>query len=450
MIRIDKLELPWDAHDVRNYLQRETELFGLFYDLYRIAECRAFYTKFLNGLVKEIRDMTGAADYVPTKANTLAPILMYADERAFNQYALNRAGRFTFDQKARDAILADPYTNEYMKKVTLLHDRASFARSLLSSLKTLEDLPRLRGLSFENHPMVLAKPTWHVLNTGRLSASDPGIQNFSKVISDLITAPKGYQLVFSDSGQIEPRITYSYYIKDNLIKDLITQYNDAYFGILHYITMSPQEEEQARSSGVVFKKEIDAEMKAKRQALKKLTLSATYGSKMAGQDPVLSTLYTNKIVNHPLRLKMQNDIREAVYRGQDSFTTAFGTVIIPDETEKYKKGTAAWPEHVIRCGINNPIQGTAADLMLHSVYNVKNIIYKNPDLHIGYYKHDEGCFYLPEDRTDLIPELQGSLSYQVMDWIPIESDLVIGRKEPCNILDESLYPTAPCDIPCMR
>ena len=256
------------------------------------------------------------------------------------------------------------------------------------------------------------------------------MQNINRDICDIYTAPKGWQLVFSDSGQIEPRITYSAYIRDDLIVKLITMYDDAYYGLLHFILLTDEEERNLRSNLDSIKlHEVTAEMKDKRQRLKVLGLAGNYGSSnLASIDPELGPLYEKKIVNHPARKALEAEVTAAVRNGAEFFNGYFGTRVYPDNTQKYHKGDSSWAGHMIRCGINNPIQTTAAELMCISVMNAKRIL--GPKDHIGSYKHDEGMFYVRNEHVEeLAPKLRECLSYAVEGWIPIGSDLHIGRKE---------------------
>ena len=194
--------------------------------------------------------------------------------------------------------------------------------------------------------------------------------------------------------------------------------------------MTPAEEETARRDmGSIVKREVTPEEKQKRQRLKVLGLAGNYGSNnLSAVDAELGPLYERKIVSHPARKEWEANVTAQVRSGADRFFGYFGTPVIPENTGKYRKGDASWARHMIRCGINNPVQTTAAELMCFSVQYARKVL--GPEDHIGSYKHDEGMFYVREDRVDeLAPKLRECLSYHVEGWIPIGSDLHIGRKE---------------------
>ena len=433
-------KLPISIEEARNIIQSNTDSFGLYLDLDRILEYNYHYTLDLRNKMKELRNLVGEPLYNITERTATYNILV---SRLGVPKALltTPTGDPSVDKKMIEQCLnyyrgsgsiAEEFLLKYQDAVTV--------SKALSSFKSYKDLPQCLGLDRDNHRMVVAKPTWNILNTSRLSASNPGIQTIARAHADIITAPKGWQLVRSDSGQIEPRIMWSHVFKDDLMFNLIVAYNDAYFAYYDFVTMDKKREALLRENfeANFSKTDITQEMKDGRQQMKRISLAAGYGSSLpqnAGFDPKLARLYTEKIVNNPLRKEFERKIREDVYHGVGTFYGAFGSAVTPKSTDKYDVGGSGWTEHVIRCGINNPIQTTASELMIFAVNAANNILMtKCKNSHIAYYKHDEGCFYLHEDSGDMdyAEDLADCQSYLVEGWIPIYSEMEVGRKEPHN------------------
>ena len=178
-------------------------------------------------------------------------------------------------------------------------------------------------------------------------------------------------------------------------------------------------------------KPITADMKAKRQRLKVLGLAGNYGSSnLSAIDPELGPLYDKYIVNHPARRAWESEVAMQVRNGVEEFTGYFGTVVRPDNAQRadMKRGTPAWRSHLIRCGINNPIQTTASELMHISIAEVRNTLRYGE--HVAGYIHDAGLFYVPEDSVEeRAPVFKECLAYDVEGWIPIGSDLHIGMED---------------------
>ena len=427
-IQIHDRKLPISPDEVQVLLQRETDTFGTFFNLDRILYHEARYSIYARSLYPEFRAMAGLPYLTASQRNAVSEAFTHR----FNvpaHYLQDKYGTVRFD-KATVSKLLQMDINEDAKYFLRLFQKISAADYMVSYFGQYRDLPISKMEDCDGQRMVVAHPVWNKLSTSRFSASKPSLQNINRDICDIYTAPKGWQMVFSDSGQIEPRITYSHFIQDALITHLIKTYDDAYYGLLHYISLSKEEEAEARTRLETVKPhEVTDEMKEKRRRLKVLGLAGNYGSvNLSAVDPELGPLYTEKIVNHPLRKRWEQKVTEAIRNGDDRFYGYFGTPIKPEANVKYRPGSSGWSGHLLRCGINNPVQTTAAELMCFSVYNSMRLL-KHDD-HIGAYKHDEGMFYVRDERVEeLAPKLRECLSYEVDGWIPIGSDLHIGRKE---------------------
>lgn len=178
--------------------------------------------------------------------------------------------------------------------------------------------------------------------------------------------------------------------------------------------------------------EVDQKVKDERQDIKTLSLAGSYGSANLDKiNPVLAAAYDKKIVHHPARIAWENRVKEEVSRGVSTFYGAFGTPVTPDSTERYTKGDSGWNNHLVRCGINNPIQTTASELMLCSLNKARDVLSHAKDSHICFYKHDEACFYVSDaDVADgILDELSDITAYNVKGWIPIEAEPEIGIKK---------------------
>lgn len=426
---VDKISIT--ADQARYYLEQETKRGGVFIDLDRCLDYQAYYIELVKPALQEWRHLAGVRDLHPDKKEEVRSAMTRIFGVSENRFV--SMGKYSIAEEILTQILesgteseeAEEFIRGYLKISKWLY-KIRYLEQYINNALTV-------GESFEGHRMVLAKPNWKVLATSRISASGPSVQNLFDEFGDIITYPPGYLLVRADSGQIEPRITWSHYLPDPVVKQLIVIYNDAYFGQLHYITMMPEELKEAYANPLsITKKELTAE---DRKTLKRLGLAGTYGGGLEGEDPRLANGYRRMIIDHPLRKALDAQVREVVRNGQETFYGAFGSPVTPEETQKYKKGTPAWNEHLVRCGINNPIQTTASELMCESVHQAKQILGTrgHQGSFIGYYKHDEGMFYLEPRDHNLADELVECMAYDVTlkseHWIPIYSEKFIGKKQ---------------------
>lgn len=441
-ITATKLPKGRGIQDMCAVVQRETSRFGLFLDLDRLNEYKFHYDNLIDEYTRKIEKLAGVYDYRFTRpADTI-----YILKDVFGVPATFLTDPHKGTLSASEGIInkvAKQYagTGGPIEEFIKYYRVGREASTLVSTFNSYIDLPKHPDLDRDGHRMVVAHPVWKVLSTSRLSASEPACQNINRDHFDIVTAPRGWQIVRADSGQIEPRIQWSYFTKDSLMRDLITAYDDAYYAYYDFISMSADREAALRADFAKnFKKlEITDDIKEGRQQMKRMSLAANYGSTLpadAGFDPVLAKLYTERIVNHPARIALSNKIRDEVYRGRTSFSGAFGTEVTPDSTTKYSKSDGkAWTEHLIRCGLNNPIQTTASELNCFAIFNCMDIIEnKCKNSALAYSKHDEGAVYLNEDNGDIdyAQEIADSWSYDVEGWIPIRSEMEVGRKAPHN------------------
>lgn len=429
MIEINELKLRITPVEARNIVRRHTDDFGVFFDLDRVSEHLFMFDMTHNQLLAKLRAFTGDSKI---KFNSSEDLIKFASRYlSIPSYNLIDKGsrKPAFNKIVRKRIQDDPNMNQDQKAFAKLVDLGAYNGYMCGYLKQYLNLPLCNGTDSKGHRMVVGHPNWEMLATSRISASDPSIQNINEAVKDIITTPAGYKIMRVDSDQIEPRINYSFFIRDELIMNLIKMYNDAYFGIYHFVSMTDEEEIKARVDFSTVKKHtITPELKEQRSTIKTLTNAANYGSSDLGKvDPALAASYDKRIVNNPARIKFEQDVREQVARGADRFYGAFGSEVVPDTTQKYKdKNSNSWKEHLIRCGVNNPVQTTASELMSFSVYEADKIL-KGTRSSICYYKHDEACFYVHEDEYDMLePQLNDITAYKVLDWIPITAGAEYG------------------------
>ena len=287
------------------------------------------------------------------------------------------------------------------------------------------------GLETEDgRRIAILNPKVVAQNTGRFGFTDPALMNLPRTMKDIYVAPKGWTLITADSGQIEPKLIYGFYIKDPQILKLIDLYGDAYFGVLHYCKMP---KEYIDKNVMNFKPvEITDELKALRQKLKTFGNGVMYGSTSNPEQDPLKQAYIDRIGRHPLRERWFNELREKLLAGQREFPTLFGTPIDIYKSEKYmtaksEKLRMLALEH---CIINNPVQGTAGDLMGFSLQASDELFRaKSRNSWIMMFVHDEGkyCVY-NEDKDYILEELIGHTSYNIDNRVKIFNDPFIGRK----------------------
>lgn len=433
-LEINELKLPITPQQALDIIKYHTSKMGVFMDLDRIYELHGMLSMENKELRKKLRSITEKPSLNVDNTDEVCQALI---NMGVYRRDLTVDKKFSLSKATYNNVLTNEDYDDEIYEAVKTYMKYSSNKTRIGTFKGYEKLPQSVELSFNNHRMVLARPDWRLLSTSRLQAFDPGIQGVARDYGDIITYPKGYILVRADSSQIEPRINWSYFLRDEVIIRLINAHADAYFGLLDYCLLNEHIfNELYKDSNYEYNiLQISDELKDKRQMLKTLTNAGSYGSQHLGNiDPGLAAAFEKRIVNHPKRLALEREVSEICMNDENPvFYSAFGTPIAPDETAKYSKDSKAWKGHIERCGINNPVQATASDLMICSMNAAHNLIGHFKDSAICYYKHDEGAFLLSEkdvEGTDIVEQLSDITAYNVKGWIPIPADPIIGVKKP--------------------
>lgn len=351
----------------------------------------------------------------------------YAKENGFLElFDRTPTGGVSHSAESIEQVLVNERLTPKDIKVVSTYHEVERAKSARSSLVGLLQNPISNKVSCDGHRMLELRPDWSSQNTGRVAMSRPAIQNLRREIQEIITVPMGYKLIHCDSGQVEPRITYSAFVTDPQIKTLINLYDDAYFGLLHYCTMPQMDVDSGRLD---FKKmEITGEMQGNRGKIKTYGNAVMYGS--TKEEDNIKSAMIKRIGNHPARLELLKQIEYYLDRGRTVFNTYFGTPI--DITKSPKMfGDGDKRHQMIKLAINNPIQGTAADLMRVSLLEANRLIMGTKDSSIIAYVHDAGLFCVNENDYDKIgKELEDIVAYNVENWIPVHAEAEVYSFNP--------------------
>lgn len=427
-----KKDKPISADAACSILTQQNRLFPIYIDLDRLYEYFYYYNS-----MTALQNMRCAHIIFPMKADTKPLtdndiIKWFKDCRLDIYMPEGKSGKMSTAASAMGDILNMGVANEEQVGIIKeLQTLSMYSATKLPLRKIIQLGNRTDKISVEGHRMIEVWPLWATQNTGRFTATEPALGNLSRIIKDLPTVPQGYIAMQADSGQIEPRITYSAIIQDPQIKYLILLYNDAYFGLLHYVTQSQEDYLSGRCDAP--KMEITDEVKAKRQQLKTLGNAVLYGSKNVHGGDLLTTNYVKRIGGHPGRLALQKKIENKIMSGDYSFDTAFGTKVdvrmSSNSQSKYSVSQGdGYFNHLVRGAINSYMQGTAADLMRFAIQEADVYLTENAkDSYISMSVHDALYYTINENEVDKLKDtLGGFTAYQVDDWIPIYAEPELG------------------------
>lgn len=427
---------PLTATEARDYLQKETDSFGVFFDADRIWELVAILKRENYKKQLEVRRLTNDPMLsVDNKKSMISALIAMGINKA-EFIGSGKSADLALNAGIIETITRTKYYSEEARRVAQIYSDVSSNKKNIGYLSGLATSGvSTFQLSKKEHRMVCHHPKWSILATSRLQATVPAVQSVPRTMSDIICEPKGYTLIRCDSSQIEPRINASAYLRDQLLINLTRAYDDSYFATLHYCQMSDAEMKACYEDFEhnFKKRERTQEFDDMRQNVKRLTNAGAYGStNLDGINPALAAAYQRRIVNHPSRIALQHKVTDMVKRGERTFYAHFGTPVRPESNEKYTEGESGFTQHLIRCGINNPVQTTAAELMFFSIDAAKHILLEEAkDTHIAFYKHDEACFYVSDADMEagIGDKLKDITAYNVEGWVNIPADAEVGIKK---------------------
>ncbi|KPW31698.1 DNA polymerase I [Pseudomonas coronafaciens pv. atropurpurea] len=233
--------------------------------------------------------------------------------------------------------------------------------------------------------------------TGRLSSSDPNLQNIpirtaeGRRIRQAFVAPKGYKLLAADYSQIELRIM------AHLARDE---------GLLH--AFRNDLDVHRATAAEVFGVELEGVTNDMRRSAKAINFSLIYGmsafglAKQIGVDRKQSQAYVDRyFARYPGVLNYMERTR-AQAAEQGFVETIFGRrLYLPDINAKnpsLRKGAE-------RMAINAPMQGTAADIIKKAMVAVNGWLEESGlDARVILQVHDELVLEVREDLVDQISE----------------------------------------------
>lgn len=260
-----------------------------------------------------------------------------------------------------------------------------------------------------------------VTSTGRLSSSDPNLQNIpvrteeGKRIRKAFIAPENYQLIAADYSQIELRIM------AHLSNDKGLQYAFHHGLDIHQATAAE-----------IFNVSLESVTPLQRRSAKAINFGLIYGMSsfgLARQLNVERSAAQNYIERYferyPGVKKYMDDTRLLAHQ-QGYVETLFGRRLYLPFINVKNRGQQQMAE---RMAINAPMQGTAADIMKLAMIDVYHWLQKNaPDTKMVMQVHDELIFETPQHHAqNIAQQLKALMEKAATLSVPLIVDAGIGN-----------------------
>ena len=292
-------------------------------------------------------------------------------------------------------------TGEFSTGIEVLEDLAFEGNKVAEDLITWRQLSKLKNTYTEALQTHINKTTQRIhtsyamasTNTGRLSSSDPNLQNIpirsteGRLIRKAFIAEKGYKILSADYSQVELRVL-AHIAK---IEPLIAAFKNG-------------EDIHALTASEIFSTDIKKITPDLRRRAKAVNFGIIYGISAFGLAKQLSI--TNHEANNFIKkyfdkfpgIKKYMEDTKALCREQGYVETLCGRKCF---FPKIKDKNFAYRSFQERAAINAPIQGTAADIIKRAMIKIyeKNIS-NNNDCKMLLQVHDELIFEVKESKLE--------------------------------------------------
>jgi len=317
-------------------------------------------------------------------------------------------------QPSTDEKVLQELSEEYELPKVLLEHRT------LSKLKsTYTD--KLPGQISSNTGKVHTSFHQAVTTTGRLSSSDPNLQNIpirtedGRRIRQAFEATKGNKIISADYSQIELRVM-AHLSKD---KGLLEAFNQG-------------EDIHSKTASEVFDVDLDEVTPDLRRNAKAINFGLIYGisafglGKQLGINRNLAAEYMGMYFEKYPGVKAYMETTKDAARDTGYIETLFGRRLY---LRDINASNAIRRQASERVAINAPVQGSAADIMKIAMINAhKSLKESKLKAQLTLQVHDELIVDTPKKETDKVVELLTKSMQEAADLdVPLEIDIGIGN-----------------------
>ena len=349
------------------------------------------------------------SDALFIQSNEIATRLTALEEQAyalagqpFNLASTKQLQEILFDKLGLPVLQKTPKGAPSTNEEVL--EELAYSHELPKILVEHRGLSKLKSTYTDKLPQMVNSQTgrvhtsYHqaVTATGRLSSSDPNLQNIpirneeGRRIRQAFIAREGYSIVAADYSQIELRIM-AHLSSDQGLINAFSQGKD-----IHRSTAAE-----------IFGVSLDEVTSEQRRNAKAINFGLIYGMSAFGLSRQLGIsrpdaqkymdLYFQR---YPGVQQFMTDIREKA-KAQGYVETLFGRrLYLPD----INSSNAMRRKGAERVAINAPMQGTAADIIKRAMIKLDEAIRHDPDIEMIMQVHDELVFEVRSEKVEFFRE----------------------------------------------
>jgi DNA polymerase-1 len=376
-----------------------------------------------NGVNIDIWMLQQQSDQLAAKLASLQEQAWSIAEQEFNLGSPKQLGDILYN-KLELPILKKTPKGQPSTAESVLQDLADEGYELPQVLMNYRSLSKLKSTYTDRLPEQVNRTTgrvhtsYHqaVTATGRLSSSDPNLQNIpirseeGRRIREAFIAPDDCVLLAADYSQIELRIM------AHLSQDA---------GLLN--AFSAGEDIHKHTASEIFNVNLNEVTTEQRRSAKAINFGLIYGmsahglSKQLGIERHQAAEYmTSYFERYPnVKLYMETTREQAKLDGY--VETLFGRRLYLPEINSSNGMRRQYAE---RTAINAPMQGTAADIIKRAMISIHQwLLTETTAIKMVMQVHDELVFEIPKDKVDYAKQ---KIEYYLMNAAQLDVPLEVG------------------------
>ena len=379
-----------------------------------------------NGVLIDESKLKKQSDQFAAKLNELQEQVYRLVGSEFNLSSPKQLQEILFDQMGLPVLKKTPKGQPSTAEGVLQELAHDFP--IVQTILEHRTIAKLKNTYTDKLPLLINKETqrvhtsYHqaVTSTGRLSSSDPNLQNIpirsaeGRQIRQAFIAPEGWKILAADYSQIELRIM-AHISQDRGLLDAFDQGLD-----IHQATAAE-----------IFDTELEVISKEQRRSAKAINFGLMYGMSAFGLSRQLRIPRRNAeqyielyFARYP-RVKdyMQSTVHQA--RKSGFVETVFGRrLYLPDiDTKHYQRR-----QYAERSAINAPMQGTAADIIKKAMIDLQDQLENHAkEAKMVMQVHDELVLEVRENAVQKITALVSQVMSQAANLeVALKVDVGVG------------------------
>ena len=382
----------------------QMEQTGVLVDKHQLQKLAVDFQEHLSSLTKTIYQYAGT-EFNINSPSQLSKILQEQETGLTKKTA---SGTFKTDSKILENLAEQG--NQLAKSMLEYRQIAKLKSTYVDTLLKLAE---------ENQGRIHTTYSQTSTNTGRLSSSDPNLQNIpirtemGKKIRSAFIAQKGYVLVAGDYSQIELRLMASIANVPELLKafqnnvDIHAQTASQIFGIpLQQVDADTRRQAKAINFGLIYG--ISAFGLAQNLGISR-TKANEYIQAYFEKYPEIKTY-----MDQTAEQAKKNGFVKSLF-GRTCFIRGFET--------------PATAGYAMRAAINAPMQASGADIIkMAMIQVVQKLLPSFPEVRMLLQVHDELVFEVPEKQASAFSQrLKEVMEQVVITELPLQADVGIGQ-----------------------